>query len=129
LSYINVIQPSSQDLGQIETFLKGWSGVQGHHLDPPEEARVTLTYLVPGVGIPPVRLYAEVSPAQLTTGERVLFFTLTVRGNPGGRRHREHRACPPAASGDDRLRPSAPGVRRGHWLLPEQQVPAGRDDD
>jgi uncharacterized protein (TIGR04255 family) len=85
LSYINVIQLSRDDLGRIEIFLKGWSGSPEHHLDPPEEARVTLTYLVPGVGIPPVRLYAEVSPAQLRSGERVLFFTLTVRGNPGGR--------------------------------------------
>ncbi len=85
LSYINVIQLGREDLGRIETFLKGWSGTPGHHLDPPEEARVTLTYLVPDVGIPPVRLYVEVSPAQLTTGERVLFFTLTIRGNPGGR--------------------------------------------
>jgi uncharacterized protein (TIGR04255 family) len=85
LSYINVIQPSPEDLGRIETFLKGWSSTPGHHLDPPEEARITLTYLVPGVGVPPVRLYAEVSPAQLATGKRVLFFSLTVRGNPGGR--------------------------------------------
>ena len=84
LSYINVIQLDREDLGKIDIFLKGWSGASGHHLDPPEEARVTLTYLVPGVGIPPVRLYAEVSPAQLATGKRVLFFTLTVRGNPGG---------------------------------------------
>lgn len=85
LSYINVIQLNRENLGRIETFLKGWSGTPGHHLDPPEEARLTFTYLVPGVGIPPVRLYAEVSPAQLSTGKRVLFFTLTIRGNPGGR--------------------------------------------
>ncbi len=85
LSYINVIQLKREDLGRIGVFLNGWSGAPRHHLDPPEEARVTLTYLVPGLGIPPVRLYAEVSPAQLTSGERVLFFTLTVRGNPGGR--------------------------------------------
>ena len=85
LSYINVIQLSREDLGRLETFLQGWSGTPGHHLDPPEEVRVTLTYSVPDIGIPPVRLYAEVSPAQLTTGERVLFFTLTIRGNPGGR--------------------------------------------
>ena len=85
LSYINVIQLGREDLGRLETFLKGWSGTPGHHLDPPEEARVTFTYPVPDVGIPPVRLYAEVSPAQLMTGERVLFFTLTIRGNPGGR--------------------------------------------
>src|SRR5260370_25338572 len=84
LSYINVIQLSREDLGRLETFLKGWSGTPGYHLDPPEEARVTLTYPVPDVGIPPVRLYAEESPAQLTTGERVLFFTLTVRWNPCG---------------------------------------------
>jgi uncharacterized protein (TIGR04255 family) len=84
LSYINVIKGSRDEQGRVERFLKGWSGTRGHHLDPPEQARVTLTYLVPGVGIPPVRLYVEVSPAQLTTGEPVLFFTLTVRGNPGG---------------------------------------------
>lgn len=42
LSYINVIQVGRENLGRIETFLKGWSGTAGHHLDPPEEARLQI---------------------------------------------------------------------------------------
>ncbi len=82
LSYVNVFE-AGEELGRIDRFLKGWSGTSGHHLGEPEQARVTLTYLIPGIGHPPVRLYVEVSPAQKITGEPVLFFTLTVRGNPG----------------------------------------------
>lgn len=85
LSYINVIPADNDRLGRIDRFLKGWSGTPGHHLGQPEQARVTLTFLIAGLGNPPVRLYAEVSPAQLRAGdEPVLFFTLTVRGHPGG---------------------------------------------
>lgn len=85
LSYINVFQTGRDDLGRADWFLKGWSGTAGHHLGEPEQLRVTLTFLVPGIGQPPVRLYMEISPAQKVSGEPVLFFTLTVRGNPGGR--------------------------------------------
>jgi uncharacterized protein (TIGR04255 family) len=86
LTYINVIGVGRDDLGRIDRFLKGWSGTTGHHLGEPEQSRLTLTFLIPGIGHPPVRLYAEVNPAQNpTSGEPVLFFTLTVRGNPGGR--------------------------------------------
>ncbi len=85
LSYINVIEAESDELGRIDRFLKAWSGTTGHHLGEPEQARVTLTFLIPGIGQPPVRLYVEVSPAQKVTGEQILFFTMTVRGNPGGR--------------------------------------------
>ena len=85
LTYINVIEVKRDEVGRIDRFLKGWSGAEGHHLGEPEQARVTLTFRVPGVGHPPVRLYAEVNPAQKVTGEPVLFFTLTARGNPGGK--------------------------------------------
>lgn len=84
LSYINVIDVDREDLGRVDTFLKGWSRTPEHHLDPPEQARLTLTFPIPDIGVPPVRLYAEVSPAQRPSGGVVLFFTLTVRGNPGG---------------------------------------------
>jgi uncharacterized protein (TIGR04255 family) len=85
LSYINVIDVEPGELGRIDRFLEGWSGVSGHHLGEPEQSRVTLAYLINDTGQPPVRLYAEVNPAQRQSGEPVLFFTLTVRGNPGGR--------------------------------------------
>jgi uncharacterized protein (TIGR04255 family) len=85
LSYINVIEIPQDEVGNVGRFLKGWSGTVGHHLGEPEEARITLTFQVPGIGQPPVRLYVEVSPAQRSNGELVIFFTLTVRGNPGGR--------------------------------------------
>lgn len=85
LSYINVIEVSSDEVGSIGRFLKGWSGTEGHHLGEPEQARITLTFPMAGIGQPPVRLYVEVSPAQKPNGEPVIFFTLTVRGNPGGR--------------------------------------------
>jgi uncharacterized protein (TIGR04255 family) len=85
LTYINAIETNREDLGRIERFLKGWSGTAGHHLGEPEQARMTLTFLVAGLGQPPVRMYVEVNPAQRSTGAPVLFFTLTVRGNPGGR--------------------------------------------
>jgi len=85
LTYINVVEAERDELGRIDRFLKGWSGVGEHHLGEPEQARVTLTFLIPGVGSPPVRLYAEVNPAQKPSGEPVLFFTLTARGNPGGK--------------------------------------------
>jgi uncharacterized protein (TIGR04255 family) len=85
LSYINVFETGRDDLGRADRFLKGWSGTAGHHLGEPEQLRFTLTFLVPDIGQPPVRLYAEFSPAQKVSGELVLFFTLTIRGNPGGR--------------------------------------------
>lgn len=85
LSYINVVETTRDDIGRIDRFLKGWSGTAGHHLGEPEQSRVTLTFQLSGLGQPPVRLYAEVSPAQKPNGDPVLFFTLTVRGNPGGR--------------------------------------------
>jgi uncharacterized protein (TIGR04255 family) len=85
LSYINAIDVGPDELGHIGQFLRAWSGTEGHHLGDPEQARLTLSFLVPGIGQPPVRLYAEVSPAQLESGQRVLFFTLTVRGHPGGK--------------------------------------------
>ena len=90
LTYINVIEAERDELGRIDRFLKGWSGANEHHLGEPEQARVTLTFLIPGVGSPPVRLYAEVNPAQKPNGEPVLFFTLTARGNPGGEAWLKH---------------------------------------
>jgi uncharacterized protein (TIGR04255 family) len=84
LSYINVIETGPNEFEHIG-FLKAWSGTAGNHLGEPEQTRITLTFLIPGVGQPPVRLYAEVSPGQRESGEPVLFFTLTARGNPGGK--------------------------------------------
>lgn len=85
LSYVNAMDVDRGDLGRIDRFLKNWSGTDDHHLGAPEQARMTLIFPVVGVGLPPVRMYVEVSPAQRATGEPVLFLTLTVRGNPGGR--------------------------------------------
>lgn len=85
LTYINVIETDRDNLGRVETFLKGWAGTVDHHLGQPEQARMTLAFRIEGIGQPPVRLYAEVSPAEKSSGEPVLFFTLTVRGNPGGK--------------------------------------------
>jgi uncharacterized protein (TIGR04255 family) len=85
LTYINVIEVKHDDLGRIDLFLKGWSGVSGHHLGAPEQARVTLTFPIPELGSPQTRLYVEINPAQKPSGEPVLFFTLTARGNPGGK--------------------------------------------
>jgi len=85
VSYINAIKLADNDTGRIESFLKGWSGTQGHHLGDPQQARLTLTFPIVGIGKAPVRLYVEVSPAKKATGESVVFFTLTIRGNPGGR--------------------------------------------
>jgi uncharacterized protein (TIGR04255 family) len=85
LTYINVIEVEHDELGRIDRFLKGWSGVSGHHLGAPEQARVTLTFPIPGLGNSQSRLYVEINPAQKQDGEPVLFFTLTARGNPGGK--------------------------------------------
>jgi uncharacterized protein (TIGR04255 family) len=85
LTYVNVLDVEPGQVGQIGRFLRGWSGVVGHHLGEPEQARVTLTFPITGIGQPPVRLYVEVSPAQKPLGNPVIFLTLTVRGNPGGR--------------------------------------------
>jgi hypothetical protein len=85
LSYINAIDMEREDLGRMDRFLKGWAGAKGHHLGEPEQARMTLTFRIDSLGQPPVRLYAEVNPAQRPSGEQVLFFALTIRGNPGGR--------------------------------------------
>jgi len=85
LSYINVIDVGPDDLGRMDSFLRGWPGAIGHHLGEPEQSRLTLTFPINDAGQPPVRLYAEVNPAQRPNGESVLFFSLTVRGNPGGR--------------------------------------------
>ena len=85
LTYINVIEATTDDLGRVDRFLKGWSGTPEHHLGEPEQSRLTLTFLVPGIGRPPVRLYVEINPARKLNGEPVLFLTLTVRGDPGGR--------------------------------------------
>src|SRR5258708_32402614 len=64
LSYINAMDVDRGDLGRIDRFLKGWSGTEGHHLGLPEQARMTLIFPLAGVGLPPVRMYVEVSPAQ-----------------------------------------------------------------
>jgi uncharacterized protein (TIGR04255 family) len=85
LSYINVIELAREDIGNLGTFLKVWQGTADHHLAEPEQARLTLTFAITDIGQPPVRLYVEVSPAQKPDGEPIIFFTLTVRGNPGGR--------------------------------------------
>lgn len=85
LTYINVIDAKPDELGRIERFFKGWSEVSGHHLGAPEQARVTLSFVIPGLGNSQARLYVEINPAQRQSGEPVLFFTLTVRGNPGGK--------------------------------------------
>jgi uncharacterized protein (TIGR04255 family) len=85
LTYVNVIETTIDDLGRVDGFLRGWSGTPGHHLGEPEQSRLTLTFLVPGIGQPPVRLYVEINPARKLNGEPVLFLTLTVRGDPGGR--------------------------------------------
>ena len=84
LTYINVIETSRENLGRADQFIAGWSGTPRHHLGEPEQTRATLVFQVPGVGHPPVRFYAEVTPAQRPNGELVLFFTLVLRGNPGG---------------------------------------------
>ena len=85
LTYINVIEVGLDDLGRMDRFLKDWPGTPGHHLGEPEQARLILTFLVPGIGQGPVRLYVEVNPARTLSGQPVLFLTLTVRGHPGGR--------------------------------------------
>lgn len=43
-----------------------------------------MTFSVPDVGLPPVRMYVSLEPGQRADGRRVLFLTLTVRGAPGG---------------------------------------------
>lgn len=85
LSYINVINVNPDELGRMDTFLRSWSGTSGHHLGQPAQSRLTLTFSIPDLGVPPVRLYVEVNPARRPSGEDILFLTLTVRGYPGGR--------------------------------------------
>lgn len=85
ISYVNAIETDPDDVGRIDRFLKGWAGTGDHHLGQPEQARMTLAFQIEGIGQRPVRLYAEVNPAQRPNGEPILFFTLTVRGHPGGK--------------------------------------------
>jgi uncharacterized protein (TIGR04255 family) len=85
VSYVNAIKVAPGEIGHIGMFLRAWSGTGDTRLGEPEMARMTLAFPISGAGQPPVRLYAEVNPAQGASGERVLFFTLTARGNPGGK--------------------------------------------
>ena len=82
LNYVNALPVEQGGQGRIDRFLRGWWGTADHHLGEPEQARVALTFSVPDVGRPPVRMYVAVDPAEGPEGQALLFFGLTVRGAP-----------------------------------------------
>jgi uncharacterized protein (TIGR04255 family) len=82
LNYINAIDPGADHLGRLEKLLRNWEPTTDHHLGPPEQARLSLVFGVPGIGRGPVRLYVAADPALRPDGQPVLFLTLTIRGAP-----------------------------------------------
>lgn len=83
VSYINAIDATEEELGDLGSVLRHWRE-PSTHLGRAEQARCTLVFPVPDIGRPPVRLYIAVDPAQRPEGTPSLFLTLTVRGDPGG---------------------------------------------
>jgi uncharacterized protein (TIGR04255 family) len=84
IAYVNAVGVRTDERGNMTRVLRAWSGLPGHHLGEPAEARLNLAFDVPNLGKPPVRFYVAVSPGQSPDGSPALFLNLTIRGNPGG---------------------------------------------
>lgn len=83
VTYVNAIETTQEDMGDLGRVLRHWHA-PSVHLGQPEQARSALVFTVPDVGRPPVRLYVAADPAQRPDGEPAVFLTLTVRGAPTG---------------------------------------------
>lgn len=83
VSYINAIDATDEQLGQLDRVLGNWHA-PSTHLGVPEQTRVVLVFLVPGVGEPPVRMFVTIDPSKRPDGRTALLLTLTVRGAPTG---------------------------------------------
>lgn len=83
LSYINDVgAPATEDGVGLEKLLRGWPGTPQHHLGQPVQARLQLSFDVPDVGHPPVRMFVSVEPTMHVNGEQRELMTLSVRGAP-----------------------------------------------
>jgi uncharacterized protein (TIGR04255 family) len=83
LNYVNFIPDADDRPRPLEDVLRVTTLNSANHLDPPQQARLGLTFEIPDVGKPPVRLYTEAAPSRV--GERSgVQFRLTVRGAPTG---------------------------------------------
>lgn len=83
-NYINGLPVEPGEEGLLGRLLRSWGGTPGHHLGDPEQARIALSFAIPDVGHPPVRMHVAVEPAQRPDGTPVLFMSLTARGTPAG---------------------------------------------
>jgi uncharacterized protein (TIGR04255 family) len=84
ISYVNAVDVDADLQGRPGHLLRGWAGLPDHHLGEPTEARLNLSFNIPELGQPPVRLYVAINPARREAdGAALLFLNLTIRGNPG----------------------------------------------
>jgi hypothetical protein len=87
VTYLNHIVPGEcwQRPGQLEGVVTVWaSGGSDGFLPEPEEARLTVCYVIPGPGGAPIgRLHGTLSPARRKAdGQPILVLDLTARGRP-----------------------------------------------
>jgi uncharacterized protein (TIGR04255 family) len=83
LNYINHVEPpTAGDESRLGELLRGWPGTPEHHLGQPEQTRLQLTFDVPDVGNPPVRMFVSVEPVMHVDGQQRQLMTLSVRGAP-----------------------------------------------
>jgi len=83
LSYINHVEPPpSGDEARVGELLRGWPGTPEHHLGQPAQTRLQLTFEVPDVGNPPVRMFVSVEPVIHVDRQERQLMTLSVRGAP-----------------------------------------------
>lgn len=83
VTYINALDASPQEMGDLSRVLRHWQPPP-LHLGLPEQARAEVVFAVPTMGRSPVRMYVTVDPARRPDGRTALFLTLTVRGAPAG---------------------------------------------
>lgn len=82
LNYINDMGAPDNDGVGLDKLLRGWPGTPQHHLGQPVQARLQLSFDVPDVGHPPVRMFVSVEPTLRVDGEQRELMTLSVRGAP-----------------------------------------------
>lgn len=84
LSYINAVTVDPGDKGKLGRILSTWRGVPDHHLGDPEQAQVSMSYQVKGLGAGISRLWVQAGPGQRSNGIPATFITFLIRGVPAG---------------------------------------------